>query len=85
MVKLSDFDEGVALPPGLDVPALRRAIDYIEKQCAVIPGKTCGRMMYHSANQSAMYSDDVASQGRPYHRGHAPNCLRHDGASALSG
>jgi len=32
MVKHTDFDKSVALPPGLDIPALRRAIDYIEKE-----------------------------------------------------
>jgi len=34
MAKLSDFDAFVPLPPGLDVGAVRRAIDYIEKHLA---------------------------------------------------
>src|SRR3990172_6010484 len=32
MVRKDDFDAAVALPQGLDVPALRRAIDYMERQ-----------------------------------------------------
>lgn len=32
MVRKDDFDPSVALPPGLDVGAIRRAIDYIERE-----------------------------------------------------
>ena len=32
MVRKDDFDSSVALPPGLDVGAIRRAIDYIERE-----------------------------------------------------
>jgi len=32
MVRSGDFDPKVRLPPGLDVSAIRRAIDYIEKE-----------------------------------------------------
>ena len=34
MAKQSDFDGSVPLPPGLEIAAVRRAIDYIEKQLA---------------------------------------------------
>ena len=34
MVRKDDFDTSVALPPGLTVAAVRRAIDYIERQLA---------------------------------------------------
>ena len=34
MVRKSDFDPSVPLPPGLDMPAIRRAIDYVERQTA---------------------------------------------------
>jgi len=32
MARRSDFDESVALPPGLEFAAIRRAIDFIEKE-----------------------------------------------------
>ncbi len=32
MVKLADFDKSVVLPAGLDIPELRRAIEYIERE-----------------------------------------------------
>lgn len=32
MARKDDFDSSVALPPGLDVGAIRRAIDYIERE-----------------------------------------------------
>lgn len=32
MVKRSDFDNSVPLPPGLDITAISKAIEYIEKQ-----------------------------------------------------
>lgn len=32
MAKLTDFDRAVSLPPGLEIAALRRAIDYMEKE-----------------------------------------------------
>jgi hypothetical protein len=32
MVRKDDFDSSVTLPPGLDVGAIRRAIDYIERE-----------------------------------------------------
>ena len=32
MVQTADFDPAVPLPPGLDTHAIRRAIDYIEKE-----------------------------------------------------
>jgi hypothetical protein len=34
MAKLADFDRSVPLPPGLDVGAIRRSIDYMENQLA---------------------------------------------------
>lgn len=34
MVQRSDFDETVALPPGLEVSAIRKAVNFIEKQLA---------------------------------------------------
>jgi len=34
MVRSSDFNSGVALPAGLDVPALRRAVEYMERELA---------------------------------------------------
>jgi hypothetical protein len=34
MAKASDFDRSVPLPPGLEIAALRRAIDYMEKELA---------------------------------------------------
>lgn len=34
MAKRSDFDESVPLPPGLEIAAIRRAVDYMEKQLA---------------------------------------------------
>lgn len=34
MAKLSDFDTSVALPPGLEIGAIRRAINYMEKELA---------------------------------------------------
>jgi hypothetical protein len=32
MVQAADFDPAVPVPPGLDTGAIRRAIDYIEKE-----------------------------------------------------
>src|SRR5260221_2375294 len=32
MARKDDFDRSVALPPGLDIGAMRRAIDYIERE-----------------------------------------------------
>ncbi len=32
MVRTSDFDPAVALPPGLEVSAIRRAIEYMERE-----------------------------------------------------
>ncbi|MBI4716467.1 MAG: hypothetical protein HY763_01565 [Planctomycetes bacterium] len=34
MVRKGDFDGGVPLPPGLDISAIRRAIEYIERELA---------------------------------------------------
>ena len=34
MAKTEDFDKNVVLPPGLEIAALRRAIDYVEKRLA---------------------------------------------------
>lgn len=34
MVREADFDTSVALPPGLDVVAIRKAIEYVEKNLA---------------------------------------------------
>jgi hypothetical protein len=34
MVQASDFDHNVKLPPGLEVSAIRKAIDYIERELA---------------------------------------------------
>jgi hypothetical protein len=34
MARNQDFDSSVALPPGLDIAAIRRAIDYIERSLA---------------------------------------------------
>lgn len=34
MARTSDFDTAVPLPPGLEVAAIRRAIDYMEKELA---------------------------------------------------
>jgi hypothetical protein len=34
MARKSDFDPAVAMPPGLDASAIRRAIDYIERELA---------------------------------------------------
>jgi hypothetical protein len=34
MVRKDDLDSSVPLPPGLDIAAIRRAIDYIERQLA---------------------------------------------------
>lgn len=34
MVRKSDFDQTVPLPPGLEIGAIRRAVDYIEKNLA---------------------------------------------------
>jgi len=34
MVRRADLDPSVPLPPGLDIAAIRRAIDYIERQLA---------------------------------------------------
>ena len=34
MVRKDDFDPRVPLPPGLDVAAIRRAVDYIERELA---------------------------------------------------
>jgi len=34
MVRKGDFDSAVPLPPGLDLAAIRRAVDYIEKELA---------------------------------------------------
>ena len=34
MVRAADFDAAVSLPPGLDISAIRRAIEYIEKELA---------------------------------------------------
>lgn len=34
MAKKSDFDASVPLPPGLEIGAIRRAIDYVEKELA---------------------------------------------------
>ena len=34
MAKQSDFDPSVPLPPGLEIAAVRRAIDYMEKELA---------------------------------------------------
>ena len=31
MVRMKDFDKSVALPPGLDIAAIRRSIEYIER------------------------------------------------------
>lgn len=32
MIKASDFDKTVPLPPGLDIPAFRKSIEYIERE-----------------------------------------------------
>ena len=32
MAKKSEFDAGVPLPPGLELGAIRRAVDYMEKE-----------------------------------------------------
>ena len=34
MARKSDFNQGVELPPGLDIAAIRRAVDYIERELA---------------------------------------------------
>lgn len=34
MTKKTDFDESVALPPGLEIAAIRRAVEYMEKELA---------------------------------------------------
>lgn len=34
MVRRDDFDRTVPLPPGLDISAIRRAIDYVERELA---------------------------------------------------
>lgn len=34
MAKKSDFNESVPLPPGLEIAAIRRAVDYMEKELA---------------------------------------------------
>ncbi|TLY30059.1 MAG: hypothetical protein E6K63_03120 [Nitrospirae bacterium] len=34
MARKGDFDPSVPLPPGLDIAAIRRAIDYIERELA---------------------------------------------------
>lgn len=34
MVRRSDFDSAVPLPPGLEVGAIRRAIEYVERELA---------------------------------------------------
>lgn len=34
MARKDDFDPSVSLPPGLDIAAIRRAIDYIERELA---------------------------------------------------
>jgi hypothetical protein len=34
MARSRDFDPSVALPPGLETAAIRRAIDYIERELA---------------------------------------------------
>ena len=34
MVRKDDFDRSVALPPGLDIAAIRRAIEYMERELA---------------------------------------------------
>jgi hypothetical protein len=34
MARRDDFDPEVALPPGLDIAALRRAINYVEEELA---------------------------------------------------
>jgi len=34
MVRRSDFNADVALPPGLDIAAIRRAVEYIERELA---------------------------------------------------
>lgn len=34
MVRHEDFDESVPLPPGLNVGAIRRAIEYVERELA---------------------------------------------------
>lgn len=34
MVRNSDFDSSVKLPPGLDIASIRRAIDYMERELA---------------------------------------------------
>ncbi len=34
MARQEDFDRSVALPPGLTIPAIRKAIDYIERELA---------------------------------------------------
>lgn len=32
MVRKNDFDSSVALPPGLDIAAIRRAVEYVERE-----------------------------------------------------
>jgi hypothetical protein len=34
MARRDDFDSTVPLPPGLDVGAIRRAVDYMERELA---------------------------------------------------
>lgn len=34
MVQDADFDHTVRLPPGLEIPAVKRAIEYIERELA---------------------------------------------------
>ena len=34
MARLDDFDTSVKLPPGLEIGAIRRAIDYVETHLA---------------------------------------------------
>ncbi len=34
MSRVDDFDSSVALPPGLTISAIRKSVDYIEKELA---------------------------------------------------
>ena len=56
MPKKSDFDSSVLLPPGLEIGAIRRAIQYVEKELAQLV-----EIYFEQAN---VFSAIVAFSGR---------------------
>ncbi|MFH1110282.1 MAG: hypothetical protein V1790_13970 [Planctomycetota bacterium] len=49
MVRRNDFDPSVALPPGLDIAAIRRAVEYVERELTDLVDIYCEQANVFSA------------------------------------